>query len=72
MITDSPVTGVALDRNHARIDLVGVPDTPGIAARLFRALGDAPVLFHRKVPANDGGLALGQAHVAMAQALAGS
>ena len=43
MITDSPVTGVALDRNHARIDLVGVPDTPGVAARVFRALGDAHV-----------------------------
>jgi len=43
MITDSPVTGVALDRNHARIDLIGLPDTPGVAARLFRALGDANV-----------------------------
>lgn len=43
MITDSPVTGVALDRNHARIDLVGVPDTPGIAARVFGALGRAGV-----------------------------
>ncbi|MDZ7707916.1 MAG: aspartate kinase [Trueperaceae bacterium] len=43
MITDSPVTGVALDRNHARIDLVGLPDTPGVAARLFRALGNAHV-----------------------------
>lgn len=43
MITDSPVTGVALDRNHARIDLFGVPDRPGVAARLFRALGDANV-----------------------------
>ncbi len=43
MITDSPVTGVALDRNHARIDLYGVPDHPGVAARVFRALGDANV-----------------------------
>lgn len=41
--TDKPVTGVALDRNHARIDLVGVPDTPGIAARVFGALGSAGV-----------------------------
>ncbi len=41
--TDKPVTGVALDRNHARIDLVGVPDTPGVAAQVFGALGAAGV-----------------------------
>ncbi len=41
--TDKPVTGVALDRNHARIDLVGVPDLPGTAARIFGALGAAGV-----------------------------
>jgi aspartate kinase len=41
--TDKPVTGVALDRNHARIDLLGVPDTPGIAAQVFGALGRAGV-----------------------------
>ncbi len=41
--TDKPVTGVALDRNHARIDLLGVPDAPGVAARIFGALGRAKV-----------------------------
>ena len=41
MITDRPVTGVALDRNHARINLLGLPDTPGVAAGLFEALGRA-------------------------------
>ncbi len=43
MITDKPVTGVALDTNHARINVVGVPDTPGIASTIFGALGDAGV-----------------------------
>jgi aspartate kinase len=43
METDRPVTGVALDQEHARIDLLGVPDLPGMAARIFRALGDAHI-----------------------------
>jgi aspartate kinase len=37
------VRGVALDKNQAKITLVGVPDKPGVAARIFKALGDAPV-----------------------------
>jgi hydrogenase maturation protein HypF len=32
----------------------------------IKALGDAPILLHTKVPANDGGLALGQALIAAA------
>jgi len=43
MITEKPVTGVALDLNHARIDVHGLPDEPGVAARLFAALGRAGV-----------------------------
>ncbi len=41
--TDKPVTGVALDRSHARIYLSGVEDTPGVAAKVFSALGDANI-----------------------------
>jgi len=37
------VRGVSLDKNQAKITLVGVPDKPGEAARIFKALGDAVV-----------------------------
>ena len=40
---DVVVRGVSLDKNQAKITLVGVPDKPGVAARVFRALGDATV-----------------------------
>lgn len=32
------VRGVALDKNQAKVTLVGVPDKPGVAARVFTAL----------------------------------
>lgn len=35
---DIVVSGVALDRNEAKISLLGIPDTPGVAAKLFGAL----------------------------------
>jgi aspartate kinase len=37
------VRGVSLDKNQAKVTLVGVPDKPGTAARIFKALGDATV-----------------------------
>jgi len=37
------VRGVALDKNQAKVTLVGVPDKPGVAAKIFKALGDAAV-----------------------------
>ena len=43
MLSQRPVTGVALDLNHARIDLHSVPDRPGVAAEIFNALGGAGV-----------------------------
>ncbi len=43
MKTDSPITGVALDLNHARINVLGVPDKPGTAADLFMTLGAAGI-----------------------------
>jgi aspartate kinase len=43
MRTDRPVTGAALDLGHARINVRGVRDEPGVAARLFAALGRAGV-----------------------------
>ncbi|HEX4263682.1 MAG TPA: aspartate kinase [Verrucomicrobiae bacterium] len=37
------VRGVSLDKNQAKVTLVAVPDKPGVAARIFKALGDATV-----------------------------
>ncbi|MEK7707913.1 MAG: aspartate kinase [Verrucomicrobiota bacterium] len=37
------VRGVSLDKNQAKITLVAVPDKPGVAARIFKAIGDANV-----------------------------
>jgi len=40
---DIVVRGVALDKNQAKLTVVGVPDKPGQAARIFKALADAAV-----------------------------
>ena len=40
---DVVIRGVALDKNQAKVTLVGVPDKPGVAARIFKALGDATI-----------------------------
>ncbi|MBM3877829.1 MAG: aspartate kinase [Verrucomicrobia bacterium] len=37
------VRGVALDKNQAKVTLVGVPDKPGVAARVFTALADGAI-----------------------------
>ena len=43
-IMEAPlVSGIALDRNQARISLMGVKDRPGIASDIFNKLADAEV-----------------------------
>ncbi len=38
------VSGVAYDKNQAKITVMGVPDKPGIAARLFKGIADASIV----------------------------
>src|SRR5882762_2602025 len=40
---DIVVRGVALDKNQAKVTLVGVPDRPGVAAKVFRALANSSI-----------------------------
>src|SRR5438045_1933696 len=40
---DVVIRGVSLDKNQAKVTLVAVPDHPGVAARIFKALGDAAI-----------------------------
>ena len=40
---DIVVRGVALDKNQAKVTLVGVPDRPGVAAKVFKALAQSAI-----------------------------
>ena len=40
---DVVIRGVSLDKNQAKVTLIAVPDTPGVAARIFNALAYAAV-----------------------------
>jgi aspartate kinase len=40
---DVVIRGVSLDKNQAKVTVVAVPDHPGVAAKVFKALGDANV-----------------------------
>ena len=40
---DPILTGVAHDRSEAKVTIVGIPDYPGYAAKIFRAVADADV-----------------------------
>src|SRR5216117_393389 len=37
------VRGVSLAKNQAKVTLAAVPDKPGVAARIFKAIGDAAI-----------------------------
>src|SRR5213593_153562 len=37
------IRGVSLDKNQAKVTLAAVPDKPGVAARIFKAIGDAAI-----------------------------
>ena len=43
MLEKAIVSGVTHDASEAKATIVAVPDTPGVAARVFRALADAGV-----------------------------
>ena len=54
------ITAVTHSTGEARVTLVGVPDEPGAAARIFRALAQAGVdvdMIDQNVPTSTGGLA---------------
>lgn len=38
------VSGIAYDRNEAKLSVRGLPDRPGVAARLFKPLSDAHIV----------------------------
>lgn len=38
------VSGVAYDKNQSKITITGVPDKPGVAARLFQAIANAHIV----------------------------
>jgi len=42
-VEDAILTGVAHDRSEAKVTIVGIPDVPGYAAKMFRVVADADV-----------------------------
>src|SRR5439155_24453711 len=37
------IRGVSLDKNQAKVTLAAVPDKPGVASRIFKAIGEATI-----------------------------
>lgn len=42
-VEEAVLTGVATDKSEAKITVLGIPDKPGEAAKVFRALADAEI-----------------------------
>ncbi|HLS34071.1 MAG TPA: aspartate kinase, partial [Brevibacterium sp.] len=42
-VEEAILTGVAHDRDESKVTVVGLPDTPGYAAQVFRAVADADI-----------------------------
>ncbi|MBM7771350.1 aspartate kinase [Actinokineospora baliensis] len=42
-VEQAMITGVAHDRSEAKVTVVGVPDTAGVAARIFRTVADTEI-----------------------------
>ncbi|MEE2030798.1 aspartate kinase [Rhodococcus chondri] len=42
-VEEALITGVAHDRSESKVTVVGLPDTPGYAAKVFRAVADAEI-----------------------------
>ena len=42
-VEEAVLTGVATDKSEAKITMLGIPDTPGEAAKIFRAISDAEI-----------------------------
>lgn len=42
-VEEAILTGVAHDRSEAKVTVVGLPDEPGYAAKIFRAVADAEI-----------------------------
>ena len=47
------VTGIALKRDEAKLTIVGVPDIPGIAGKLFTRLGESSVNIDMIIQSNE-------------------
>ncbi len=41
---DVVVSGIAYNKDEAKVSVMGIPDRPGVAKRIFRALADARIL----------------------------